>query len=100
MGRVIEERVGVHSAVSKPARWVRRVEADYRDKLRYEFDHSILSYEDSEWDGEKLGPGHRLSIMVRVSLILPVSPLLMIRTPLPDQLDYKSILTIFALDTT
>ncbi|ORY28580.1 hypothetical protein BCR39DRAFT_468092, partial [Naematelia encephala] len=40
-----------------------------RDTVRYEYEHSILPYEHeaSVWDGKRLQPGHRVSIMVRVS---------------------------------
>lgn len=39
------------------------------DSIRYEYEHSILPYEDdaSRWDGQELQPGHRVSIMIRVS---------------------------------
>ncbi|WVW80382.1 hypothetical protein I302_102363 [Kwoniella bestiolae CBS 10118] len=38
-----------------------------RDSIRYEYEHSILPYstEGSEWNGEKLNQGHRISIMIR-----------------------------------
>ena len=39
---------------------------DIRDKLRYEYEHSILGYDASEWDGKDLESGHRLSVMIRV----------------------------------
>jgi alkylated DNA repair protein alkB family protein 7 len=41
-----------------------------RDSIRYGFKHSILPYNDqgSVWDGERLKEGHRLSLMVRVSI--------------------------------
>ncbi|KAI9634459.1 uncharacterized protein MKK02DRAFT_16941 [Dioszegia hungarica] len=40
-----------------------------RDTVRYQYDHSILPYDDtgSAWQGKKLEPGHRISLMVRVS---------------------------------
>jgi alkylated DNA repair protein alkB family protein 7 len=40
-----------------------------RDSVRYEYDHSILSYEESgsAWSGKRLDPGNRVSIMIRVS---------------------------------
>lgn len=40
-----------------------------RDTIRYEYEHSILPYGDegSKWDGKDLDPGHRVSIMIRVS---------------------------------
>ena len=45
---------------------VRSRDTDTRDKLRYEYEHSILGYEASEWDGNALESGHRLSVMIRV----------------------------------
>ncbi|OXG21033.1 hypothetical protein C366_01586 [Cryptococcus neoformans Tu401-1] len=38
-----------------------------RDSIRYEYEHSILPFDDpsSIWDGEKLESGHRISIMIR-----------------------------------
>jgi len=41
-----------------------------RGEVRYTYKHSILGYDadGSEWDGERLVPGHRVSFMVRVSL--------------------------------
>jgi hypothetical protein len=43
-----------------------------RDSIRYQYEHSILSYEDegSVWDGKRLEAGHRVSVMVRVSFSL------------------------------
>ena len=43
---------------------------DNRDKMRYEYEHSILGYDESEWEGRKLSPGHRLSFMIRVCTVL------------------------------
>lgn len=43
-----------------------RSSANTRDKLRYEYEHSILGYDESEWDSKPLGWGHRLSMMIRV----------------------------------
>lgn len=42
------------------------------DAIRYAYKHSILPYEHegSIWDGKRLEAGHRVSIMVRVSLYL------------------------------
>lgn len=42
-----------------------------RDDIRYQYEHSILPYDDtgSVWDGEQLSAGHRVSVMVRVSLL-------------------------------
>jgi len=39
--------------------------------VRYEYKHSILGYDhpDSHWDGKRLDKGHRISIMIRVSLV-------------------------------
>lgn len=47
-----------------------------RDRIRYEYDHSILPYEgpESTWNAEQLRPGHRISIMVRVSDLLLCIP--------------------------
>jgi hypothetical protein len=41
-----------------------------RDAIRYQYEHSILPYDDlgSVWEGEQLKAGHRVSVMVRVSL--------------------------------
>jgi len=37
-----------------------------RDRVRYEYKHSVLPYGDrSAWDGEELEAGHRVSIMIR-----------------------------------
>ncbi|KAK8865640.1 hypothetical protein IAR55_000785 [Kwoniella newhampshirensis] len=38
-----------------------------RDSVRYGYEHSILhnEHEGSVWDGERLSPGHRISIMIR-----------------------------------
>ena len=39
-----------------------------RDSIRYEYAHSILPYGDeSVWNNTQLVPGHRVSLMVRVS---------------------------------
>jgi alkylated DNA repair protein alkB family protein 7 len=40
-----------------------------RDAIRYQYEHSILPYDDlgSVWEGEQLKAGHRVSVMVRVS---------------------------------
>lgn len=40
--------------------------------MRYEYEHAILGYDESSWEGTPLEPGHRLSIMVRVSATLRV----------------------------
>lgn len=43
-----------------------RATTDDRDKMRYEYEHSILGYDESAWAGRDLAPGHRLSVMIRV----------------------------------
>lgn len=58
-----------------------------KDSVRYSYEHSILPYdhEGSVWDGRRLEPGHRVSIMIRVSWVpLLRAPKLMTRMPLED----------------
>jgi hypothetical protein len=40
-----------------------------RGSVRYDYKHSILGYEDggSQWGGNCLEKGHRVSVMIRVS---------------------------------
>ena len=51
------------------------------DAIRYGYEHSILPFDDpsSIWDGERLEPGHRISIMIRVSIprVMPFKTLTM-----------------------
>lgn len=41
--------------------------------MRYEYEHSILPYGDegSVWEDKALEPGHRVSVMIRVSAHIP-----------------------------
>lgn len=41
---------------------------DLSDAVRYEYKHSILPYAESEWEGRKLAPGQRISLMLRNSV--------------------------------
>lgn len=77
MGREVAQRVGIRAEVSAPVgsvgfEWLRLD----RDNIRYKYDHSILPYEGdgSAWQGETIAPGHRISIMVRVSVFLWLPP--------------------------
>jgi alkylated DNA repair protein alkB family protein 7 len=67
MGRLVAKRVGIPSEVSK-IREAAVIGLTSRDKLRYEYEHAILGYDESEWEGIKVEAGHRVSIMVRDAL--------------------------------
>lgn len=48
------------------------VMCSYRDTVRYNYAHSILPYSSDrsvDAEGERLRPGHRISLMIRVSLL-------------------------------
>lgn len=65
-----------------------------RDDIRYQYEHSILPYDDpvSVWEGEQLSAGHRVSVMVRVSLLAKLSVIpLTSRTHHPDRLSYETV---------
>lgn len=70
MGCPIAIWVGVHAEVSRIVATLLTA----RGTVRYQYKHSILGYAESEWDGKPLVPGHRVSFMVRVSLLVRSSP--------------------------
>jgi hypothetical protein len=86
VGGVVEERIGLCAKVSEPTAcydlpsqlagtsliWIDFfVMCLYRDTVRYNYAHSILPYSSDRSvnaEGERLRPGHRISLMIRVSL--------------------------------
>jgi hypothetical protein len=86
VGGVVEERIGLCTKVSVttacydlPSQlagtsliWIDFfVMCLYRDTVRYNYAHSILPYSSDrsvDVEGERLRPGHRISLMIRVSL--------------------------------
>lgn len=70
MGRARALWLGLHAEVSgsRPVPTNPR-----RGSVRYKYAHSILPYthEDSQWDGQTLQSGHRISLMVRVGSVAP-----------------------------